>query len=110
MSYNDQLRGIANRYMESGQPWPASARAIAAWAIRNDLWRPQPSDLIGQCADQLAVAMREEYVVDPQGRRVRAKHAVRESGGQKNLTLWATSGVLPASTCLLLFSSDASRS
>lgn len=67
MSYNDKLRDIANRYMGSGQPWPASARTIAAWAIRNGLWQPQASDLIGQCADQLAVAMREEYILDPQG-------------------------------------------
>src|SRR5215467_4034203 len=88
MSYNDQMREIANRYMNSGEPWPASTRSIAGWAIRRGLWQPQPSDLIDQCAEQLARAMREEYIVDPQGRTVRAKHAVRVQGGQKNLTLW----------------------
>jgi len=109
MGYNDKLRSIANQYMGSGQPWPASTRTIAGWAIRNELWKPQPSELIGQCADQLARAMREEYIHDPQGRTIRAKHAVREHGGQKNLTLWATLGQRRASICSLHFSSGVSR-
>jgi len=88
MSYNDQMQGIANQYMNSGQSWPASARDIAAWAIRSGLWKPQPADLVERCADHLARAMREEYIVDAQGRTVRAKHAVRIIGGPKNLTLW----------------------
>lgn len=103
MSYNDKLRDIANRYIGSGQPWPASARTIAAWAIRNGLWQPQPSDLVGQCADQLAVAMREEYILDPQGRKVRAKHAVREHGGPKNLTLWGDIRSAPRKHMLVAF-------
>lgn len=37
MGYNDKLRSIANQYMGSGQPWPASTRTIAGWAIRNEL-------------------------------------------------------------------------
>lgn len=39
---------------------------------------------INICAEQLARAMREEYIVDPQGRRVRAKHAARI----KQAVLW----------------------
>ena len=31
--------------------------------------------MIRQCADQIAEAMRQEFITDPQGRRVRAKHA-----------------------------------
>ena len=38
------------------------------------------------CAEQLARAMREEYIHDPQGRIVRAKHAARVSG--KQTVLW----------------------
>jgi hypothetical protein len=36
------------------------------------------------CAEDFAQAMREEYITDPQGRRVRAKHPVRK--GQ--ITMW----------------------
>jgi hypothetical protein len=85
MSYKDQLRGIVKEYRKTGQRWPASTHEIASWAMHNELWAPQHEDLLDQCAQQLAEAMREEYVTDPQGRRVRAKHAARE--GQA--VLWA---------------------
>jgi len=85
MSYSDQLRGIVNAYRKAGVQWPATAHEIAAWAVHNAMWQPQHSDLISQCADQLAHAMREEYITDPQGRRVRAKHAATV----EQRTLWA---------------------
>ena len=77
MSFGDQLRDIANNYYRSGQHSPATAKEIAVWAIRNDLWQPQPADLIDQCAEQIARAMREEHITDAQGRSVRAKHVAR---------------------------------
>lgn len=88
-TYNRQLQSITNRYIDSGESWPATARQIAAWAIRERLWRPQPSELVTQCADQLAKAMREEYITDPQGRTVRAKHAARRKDGMKQRSFWA---------------------
>jgi len=33
--------------------------------------------------------MREDYITDPQGRRVRAKHAARFEEGGRQKTLWA---------------------
>lgn len=80
-NYNEQMQAIANKYMESGEEWPATARQIAAWAVREKLWAPHPSSLISQCAQALAEAMREEYITDAQGRTVRAKHAARVEQG-----------------------------
>ena len=79
---------IVDQYRNAGQPWPATTHGIAAWAIQEGLWRPKESDLVAQCADQLSRAMREEYITDPQGRSVRAKHVatVRKNGQQ--LALW----------------------
>jgi hypothetical protein len=77
LTYNEQMQAIANKYWESGEPWPATSRQIAAWAVRHRLWAPHESSLISQCAEALAQAMREEYIKDPQGRTVRAKHAAR---------------------------------
>lgn len=88
-TYGDQMRKIADQYVNSGQPWPATARQMASWAIREGLWKPQPSAMIDRCADELARAMREDYITDPQGRRVRAKHAARIEEGGGQLTLWA---------------------
>ncbi|HKZ53833.1 MAG TPA: hypothetical protein VJ123_00020 [Anaerolineales bacterium] len=64
-------------YINAGEPMPTTTRQMAAWAVREKRWAPHPSSLISQCAADLAEAMREEYIVDPQGRRVRAKHAAR---------------------------------
>jgi hypothetical protein len=88
-TYSEQMKRIVGQYVESGAPWPASARAIAAWAIREELWKPHPESLIGQCAEQIARAMREEYIQDPQGRTVRAKHAATILQSGKQQTLWA---------------------
>lgn len=88
-AYNRQLQRIVNDYIEAGQTWPASSREIAAWAIRNGKWQPQPSTIIDQCASRLARAMREEYLVDPQGRTIRAKHAARMERNGEQIPLWA---------------------
>ena len=76
-TFNEQMQAIANKYMDSGEEWPATTRQIAAWAVREKLWAPHPSSLISQCAEALSQAMREEYITDAQGRTVRAKHAAR---------------------------------
>jgi hypothetical protein len=79
MSYGDQLRDIANKYYaEAKEHKPATAKEIAAWAIRNKLWFPRPSDLIEQCAEEIAQAMCQEHFKDGRGRSIRAKHVVRK--------------------------------
>ena len=88
MSYGDQLRRIANDFMEE-RGEPSAALEIAHWAIAEGLWQPQPADLAHQLASQIARAMREEYYVDPQGRSVRAKHAARVTRDGEQLTLWS---------------------
>ena len=75
MTYTEQLQRVVNLYMASGEQWPATAKQIAAWAIPKRLWAPQPASLVARCANELAEAMREEYMTDPQGRTVRIKHA-----------------------------------
>jgi len=85
---NSGLQHIVDQYRNAGQPWPATTHGIAAWALQEGLWRPKESDLVAQCADQLSRALRDEYITDPQGRSVRAKHVatVRKNGQQ--LALW----------------------
>ncbi len=84
-----QLQNVVSAYMQSKQPWPASTHEIAAWAVKNGLWRPQPSALVDQCANQLARAMREEHITDPQGRIVRVKHVARVERNGEQVALWA---------------------
>lgn len=70
------LQRIVQEYRDAGEPWPIDRKSIASWAIRNKRWSAPFKTLIDQCAQELARAMRLEVFVDPQGRRVRRKHAV----------------------------------
>ncbi|MFZ2492262.1 MAG: hypothetical protein WA208_12335 [Thermoanaerobaculia bacterium] len=89
MSYGEQLRGIANEYYKTHRA-PATTKDIAVWAVRNGLWHPQQSDVIDRCAEELSRAMREEHMIDPQGRSVRAKHVARvKDGGGQTRFVWA---------------------
>jgi hypothetical protein len=86
MSLIEQTQKIVTKYREAGQPWPASSVDIARWAIARKLWEIHPSKIIRQCADQIADGMRQEYITDPQGRRVRVKHvAPYDDKGQMSL-------------------------
>lgn len=80
-------------YRMAKQPWPASSKDMAAWAIRNGLWEMSRRSAIDICAKELAEAMREEYFTDAAGRRVRKKHCLRRSeelpdGTHRQTTLW----------------------
>ena len=88
-TYAEQMQAIVTNYIDAGEPWPASTHEIASWAIRNGRWAAHPSSLVDLCADQLARAMREDYIADPQGRRVRAKHAARIRRHGEQISLWA---------------------
>lgn len=87
-TYSEQLQKLTNQYRDGGNPWPATMRQVAAWAIQESLWKPQRSTLIDRLAEDLARALREEYITDAQGRTVRAKHAARTKKSGENLTLW----------------------
>jgi hypothetical protein len=83
MTYTEQLQEIWRRYEAAGMPVPATAKEVAAWAIRGGLWQPKSADMISRCADELARAAREEYRTDTKGRAYRARHPAKlEKDGQ----------------------------
>lgn len=89
MTYREQLQGIVADYRQNGQPWPATAHEMAMWAIETGKWQPQRSAMLRKCTEELSDAMREEYITDPQGRRVRSKHVARLGEGPAQIPLWA---------------------
>jgi len=102
-TYNERMQLIVREYRDAGGRWPATAKDIAAWAIQTKRWQQQPSSVIAQCADHVARAMREEYITDPQGRRVRAKHvAIIDKDGEQ-LPLWADIRTAPREHMELAF-------
>ncbi len=89
MTYNEQIQRLADRYMKETGRTEVTAREMALWAIQNKYWEPQPSILVRQCADEFSRAMREDYLTDPQGRRVRIKHVATLRRGSEQVPLWA---------------------
>lgn len=76
-TYSEQMQRLVEEYRDSGQPWPATRRDMARWMLRNKKWDRGEDSLIEMCARDIARALREEYYTDPQGRRVRTKHAAK---------------------------------
>lgn len=89
MTYKEQLQNIVSEYRSAGQPWPATAHEMAVWAIESGRWHPQRSAMLRKCAEEISDAMREEYITDEQGRRVRSKHVARYGEGPSQVPLWA---------------------
>lgn len=87
-NYTRQNQLIVEEYRASGEPWPASAQTMAAWAVRTGRWKLAPTFAVSKCAEDLASAMREEYMTDRKGRRVRVKHATRVYRNGEQLVLW----------------------
>ena len=62
------MQEVVDKYIAAGQPWPATSRQMAEWAMQNNEWVPPRGSLVHLCADQLSRAMSEEYITDAQGR------------------------------------------
>jgi hypothetical protein len=88
MNKNEQLQAVVEQYQQAGNKWPATMRDVAEWAIRMQKWVPHPSVIVSQCAEELSSALRNEYVRDNQGRKIRTKHAATYQNGDDQFVLW----------------------
>jgi hypothetical protein len=89
MTYSEQLQDLYRRYEKDGHIQPFTMHDLAAWAYDNGLCQPQRSTIVSRLAEEFSRAMRADFHVDPQGRRVRTKHvAIYERGG-KQFALWS---------------------
>ena len=92
-TYTSALQDMVRKYREAGQPWPTDKRTIAGWAYNEGLWKPQRASAIDELAKAIGRAMGVEYITDPQGRRIRSKHARKvelhnEIGEMVQMTIW----------------------
>jgi hypothetical protein len=87
--FSEQMQAIFDRYTDEVDSSPVSLDNVAAWAIEQGLYRPQPRDVVKLCREALAESLRQEKRIDAQGRKYRAKHSVRTNIGGVQLSLWA---------------------
>lgn len=76
-SKTKSLHDMLDLYRREVTKEPVELAVVSKWAIGHGLWKPRyktPEELL---ASELAHALREQFIEDPQGRRVRRKHARR---------------------------------
>jgi hypothetical protein len=100
-SYNEQMQELANQYQVATGNVIFKSKDVGAWAIANGLWQPSADAVLRQFAEDMSRALREEYITDPQGRRVRSKHAIRQDGEQGSL--WADIHTAPRDHMVVAF-------
>ena len=83
-----QLQRIFREYEAAGFPLPAALKDVADWAIRTGRWKAPASIEVSVCAREIGRAIREEYITDDRGKRVRVKHSVLTKRGDQTLHLW----------------------
>jgi hypothetical protein len=88
MSFQEQVHRVEKEYRAAGGKWPAAPADVAQWAVENRLYQMHHGEIVRKFAEQIAQVWRDEYISDPQGRRVRAKHAARYSISGVQTWLW----------------------
>jgi hypothetical protein len=86
--YTKQLQRIVKEYRQSGQKWPASSADIARWALSNNKYNLRTPTIERVIRREISQAMREEYITDSSGRRVRAKHPAQVKRDGEQIMLW----------------------
>ena len=88
-AYSDQVKSYVERYQaEQGNDALLDPHAIAEWAFKRGLHRPNARTIIDVIAGDIAQVFREEYRTDRSGRRYRAKHATTVRRGNESFALW----------------------
>jgi hypothetical protein len=75
MTKHEQLIRLKDEYRAAHDNAPASPRDIADWAVKEGMYDLAPHAAERRCAQELADAMRTEFMTVDGGRRVRVMHA-----------------------------------
>src|SRR5688572_32970677 len=86
-TYDEQMQGLVARYQRETGATVFTLTEVGEWALDTGAWVPHRSAILRQFSSELSRALRQEFVTDPQGRRIRAKHAVKR--GAEQGALWA---------------------
>jgi hypothetical protein len=102
-NYTKQMQQLVESYRREGGTWPASTREMAVWAIESGRWDMPTSAVVKKCAEDLADAMREEYLIDAKGRHVRRLHPAKTKVSGEQITIWDDILTAPRSHMQLSF-------
>jgi len=75
-TYAEQLEDLTEQYLDETKVKSYTLEDVALWAIDKRLWQPYPRDIRKILQEHLRKALGSIHREDPQGRSVRAHHAV----------------------------------
>ena len=89
----EMLQNLVEAYRRKRGVSSVNLQEVAAGAVREKVYEPEPRSIVKVLAGELAAALREVYYTDPQDRRVRKKHAQNmwtevSEGKHEQLVLW----------------------
>jgi len=90
-SKKDFFQEAAHAYMKEFGVTDFDPDEVAEWMVDTGQYEERPRSVIHRCKQELTEALRDEKIIDPAGRVVRAMHCVRyvnEDGAIKST--WAT--------------------
>jgi hypothetical protein len=92
MSFDNQLLKFIDEYRDINDG-EKTARQIAAWLLAENKCKPTKQEEIDILTRHVSRVMRGHHTIDPDGRKVRQKHAVRRKiqdsdGSFKQQTFW----------------------
>jgi hypothetical protein len=73
---NKKIQFVIEKYREAHPGAPVEPHLVSPWALRRGLIKQQPVTAEEQLARKVSRELRAAYFVDPQGREVRANHAI----------------------------------
>lgn len=88
VTISEQMRSIYRDYQREHGVRTVCTNDLFAWAHRKKRWAPQTSNVRRQFSNQLSRALRQDYYIDRQGRKVRSKHAVVRDVKGKQMSFW----------------------
>lgn len=94
-SMKKEFQKLYRQYMREKKTDRVELEKCAEWIIDANRWKPTKATLIRQCVGLIGQAMREDYFIDPQGRRIRAMHARTIKRKDKQLSLWGDIRKMP---------------
>ena len=86
MTYTEALQRDADEYFEE-HPL-ATTNELAVWAITSGRWDAPPDLILKRCRQDFANALRAQHILDEHGQTIRAKHAARMPGPERQKTFW----------------------
>ena len=100
MSYNKNIQALVEEYRRHVKDGPLISREIAAWMLQEGKCAPTIEEALDILTRHVSYAMRTQFTIDPDGRRVRRKHAVRyleamPDGMPTQTTFWYDKDIAP---------------